>query len=89
MPLIYRWSWRILQRRLLFSKAPSGKYSDNRIFGFQGTSEKQFLLACIARHIKAFIGGKAGGKYLDPRQAVYSEMGHPLVLVRKANQVGS
>ena len=41
----------------------------------------------IARHIKAFIGYKAGGKYLDPRQAVYSEMGHPLVFVRKANQV--
>ena len=44
-------------------------------------------LVGVARHIKAFIGCKAGGKYLDPRQAVYSEMGHPLVLVRKANQV--
>ena len=51
----HRWSWRILQRRLLFSKAPSGKYSDNRIFGFQGTSEKQFLLACIGEDVGILI----------------------------------
>jgi len=44
-------------------------------------------LVGVARHIKSFIRGKAGGKYLDPRQAVYSEVGHPLVFVRKANQV--
>ena len=44
-------------------------------------------LVGVARHIKVFIGCKAGGKYLDPRQAVYSEVGHPLVFVRKANQV--
>lgn len=51
----HRWSWRILQRRLLFSKAPPGKYSDNRIFGFQGTSEKQFLLACIGEDVGILI----------------------------------
>ena len=35
--------------------APSGKYSDNRIFGFQGTSEKHFLLACIGEGVGILI----------------------------------
>ena len=36
----------------LVQRAPSGRYSDDRIFCFQGTSEKLFLLACIGEEVR-------------------------------------
>ena len=36
----------------LVQRAPSGKYPDGRIFGFQGTTEKIFLLACIGEEVR-------------------------------------
>ena len=36
----------------LFQRVPSGRYSDGWVFGFQGTSEKLFLLACIGEEVR-------------------------------------
>ena len=36
----------------LVQRAPSGRYSDDRIFCFQGTTEKLFLLACIGEEVR-------------------------------------
>ena len=36
----------------LVQRAPSGKYPDDRVFCFQGTTEKLFLLACIGEEVR-------------------------------------
>lgn len=42
----------------LFQRAPSGRYSDGRIFSFRGANEKFFLLACIGEEVRILHSSK-------------------------------